>query len=290
MMQWPGLHSLRLKPAVLFRIVCWSQRWSRDVKDAQDDKGTVHRAASYLGALNVPRLDRTFRCPTIVIVVIVVVLVVGVALLYTGSGGFRWCAQWSTLSEQTPSTSSACWLEPRLLALRASFRLNTAASSSTSGCVSSSSSSSSSGPTPVLPSHDRPSDDLLLRSDFRSLSTRRVWNLFKLFRLPTAAEAGSDEPLAAFGGLHPELAFEGLDAISELCELREELRENCDRDARCDMYIGWLRCAGEPAMNPPSFPGDVDKLGPSDRELSDTLRERQLLWLEHSDIRRCRPL
>lgn len=130
-----------------------------------------------------------------------------------------------------------------------------------------------------------------MRSDFRSLSTSRVWNLFRLFWLPTVAAAGTDDPLAAFGGLLPELAFEGLDAISELCEVRDELRENCDRDARWDMYIGWLRCAGEPAMNPPSVPGEVDRLlGPSERELSDTLRDRQLLWFEHSDIRRCRPL
>uniref|UniRef100_A0A182MEQ1 Uncharacterized protein n=1 Tax=Anopheles culicifacies TaxID=139723 RepID=A0A182MEQ1_9DIPT len=120
------------------------------------------------------------------------------------------------------------------------------------------------------------------------LSTSRVWNLFKLFWLPAAA-AGTADPVAPFGGLLPELAFEGLEAISELCDVRDELRENCDREARCDMYIGWLRCAGELDMKP-SLPGEVERLGQSERELSDTLRDRQLLWFEHSDIRRWRPL
>lgn len=260
----------------------------------------MKESASYLGALDVPRLDRNFLCP--IVVVIVVVVVVGVAFPYRGKGGFRWCAQCRTLSEHTPSTSSARRrLDARLLALCASIRPTTAgassssSSSSSSGCVSSSSSSAAAAtaaatavslPPPALPSHDRPSDDLLLRSDFRSLSTNRVWNLFRLFWLPTAAGAGTDGPLVAFGGLLPALAFEGLDAISELCEVRDELRENCDRDARWDMYIGWLRWAGEPAIKPPSWPGEVDRLGPSDRELSDTLRDRQLLWFEHSDIRR----
>uniref|UniRef100_A0A182QPL6 Uncharacterized protein n=1 Tax=Anopheles farauti TaxID=69004 RepID=A0A182QPL6_9DIPT len=92
-------------------------------------------------------------------------------------------------------------------------------------------------PTPPLASHDRPSVDLLLRSDFRSLSTSRLWNLFRLLWLPATA-AGTAAPFVPFGGLLPELAFDGLEAISELCEVREELRENCDREARCDMYIG----------------------------------------------------
>lgn len=275
---------------------------TRAVKDApvRGDATAARGAASYLGALNVPRLDRTFLCPTAVIVVIfvvvVVVVVVGLVLLYRGMGGFRWCTQCRTLSEHTPSTAAS---GRRFFARlqRASFRFATGASSSSlssstsRGCAVSPASCSSSGPPPPLPAHDRPSEDLLLRSDFRSLSTSRMWNLFRLFWLPTAAEAGTDVPLAAFGGLLPELAFEGLDAISELWEVRDELRENCDRDARWDMYIGWLRWAGEPAINPPSVPGEVDRLlGPSERELSDTLRDRQLLWFEHSDIRRWRPL
>lgn len=131
------------------------------------------------------------------------------------------------------------------------------------------------------PSHDRPpSEDLLFRNDFRSLSTSRVWKLLKLLWLP----------VAGFGGLLllALAAFVGL-VINELCEFREVLRENCGRDARWDMYIGWLRCrAGEPATN--SLPGDVDKLGQSDRELSETFRLRQALWFEHSETRRWRPL
>lgn len=53
------------------------------------------------------------------------------------------------------------------------------------------------------------------------------------------------------------------------------------------MYIGWLRClAGEPAAMK-SLPGDVDKLGQSERELSDTFRLLQApLWFEHSETRR----
>uniref|UniRef100_A0A8W7PWF0 Uncharacterized protein n=1 Tax=Anopheles coluzzii TaxID=1518534 RepID=A0A8W7PWF0_ANOCL len=122
------------------------------------------------------------------------------------------------------------------------------------------------------------------------LSTSRLWNLLRLLWLPAAAAAaGTAGPAAPFGGLLPALAFDGLDAIRELCEVRDELRENCDREARWDMYIGWLRWAGELDMNP-SVPGDVDRLGQSERELSDTLRDRQLLWFEHSDIRRWRPL
>lgn len=74
--------------------------------------------------------------------------------------------------------------------------------------------------------------DLLFRNDLRSLSTNRIWNLFKLLWLSA---------VAGFGGLLPELALLGL-VISEVCEVREELRENCGRvEPRCDMYIGWLR-------------------------------------------------
>lgn len=80
-------------------------------------------------------------------------------------------------------------------------------------------------------SHERPSVDLLFRNDLRSLSTKRVWNLFKLLWL--SVDAG-------FGGLLPALAFPGL-VISEVCDVRDELRENCGLEARCDMYIGWLR-------------------------------------------------
>lgn len=123
---------------------------------------------------------------------------------------------------------------------------------------------------------------MLFRNDLRSLSTSRVWKLLKLLWLPL---------LAGFGGLLllALAAFVGL-VTSEFCEFREALRENCGRDARWDMYIGWLRCrAGEPAAIK-SLPGDVDKLGQSERELSETFRLRQLLWLEHSETRRWRPL
>lgn len=65
-------------------------------------------------------------------------------------------------------------------------------------------------------SHDRPSVDLLFRKDLRSLSTNRIWNLFKLLWLSAAA---------GFGGLLPELALLGL-VIKDVCEVREELREN----------------------------------------------------------------
>lgn len=128
-------------------------------------------------------------------------------------------------------------------------------------------------------SHERPSEDLLFLNDLRNLSTKRMWNLFKLLWL--SVDAG-------FGGLLPALALLGL-VTSEVCEVRDELRENCGLVARCDMYIGWLRCRdGEPAIN--SLPGDVDKLGHSDREPSDTFRERQELLFEHSETRRWRPL
>lgn len=131
----------------------------------------------------------------------------------------------------------------------------------------------------VAPSHDRPpSEDLLFRNDLRSLSTSREWKLLKLLWLP----------VAGFGGLLL-LALAALVGLvtSELCELREALRENWGRDARWDMYIGWLRCrAGEPAAMK-SLPGDVDKLGQSERELSDTFRLLQApLWFEHSETRR----
>lgn len=70
----------------------------------------------------------------------------------------------------------------------------------------------------VAPSHDRPpSEDLLFRNDLRSLSTNREWKLLKLLWLP----------VAGFGGLLllALAAFVGL-VTSELCELREALREN----------------------------------------------------------------
>lgn len=166
----------------------------------------------------------------------------------------------STLSDSTSSPSCSC-------------------SSSSSSCRSVSASGGSLLGTGVS-SHERPSEDLLFRNERRSLSTSRIWNLFRLPWLPLE-EAG-------FGGLVPVLAFVGL-VTSEHCEVRDEFRENWGREARCDMYIGWLRCrAGEPAIN--SFPGEFDRLGQSDRELSDTFRERQELWFEHSETRRWRPL
>lgn len=70
----------------------------------------------------------------------------------------------------------------------------------------------------IVSSHERPSEDLLFLNDLRSLSTSLVWNLFKLLWLPEAA---------GFGGLLLVVLapFVGL-VINELCEVRDELREN----------------------------------------------------------------
>lgn len=49
----------------------------------------------------------------------------------------------------------------------------------------------------------------------------------------------------------------------------------------------WPRCAGEPTTK--SLPGDVDRDGPSDLH-SDTFLLRHDCGLEHSELRRDRPL
>lgn len=54
----------------------------------------------------------------------------------------------------------------------------------------------------------------LLPNDFRNLSTNRTWNLFRLPWLPL-------DGFGAFGGLQ---FFVGL--VSELCDVRDDVREN----------------------------------------------------------------
>lgn len=209
-------------------------------------------ARNYLGALRVPRLDR-HRPPSLQLLVRR-----GALERWRGSGGLDVTCR--ILSDSTNSPFSSC-------------------SPSSSSSLESISASGGSLLDIGVSSHERPSEDLLFRNDLRSLSTKRVWNLFKLLWL--SVDAG-------FGGLLPALALLGL-VISEVCEVRDELRENCGLEARCDIYIGWLRWRdGDPAIN--SLPGDVDKLGQSDREPSETFRERQELLFEHSETRRWRPL
>lgn len=76
-------------------------------------------------------------------------------------------------------------------------------------------------------SHDR-SSERPLRSDLRSLSTSRVWNLLKLLWLP----------LVGFGGL----ALVGL--VNELSDVRDDVRENGRELVRL-IGIDWLRWTGD---------------------------------------------
>lgn len=136
----------------------------------------------------------------------------------------------------------------------------------------------------ISPAHDR-SSDRPFRRDFRSLSTNRVWNLFRLPWLPAAG----------LGGLQPVLVLVGL-VINDVCEVRDDVRENSGRDVVRLTGIDWLRCDGDdtepllPSIKSLPPPGDVDRLGHSERH-SDALRERHVaLELEHSDDRRERPV
>lgn len=61
-------------------------------------------------------------------------------------------------------------------------------------------------------SHDL-SSERLFRNDLRNLSTKRVWNLFRLLWLP----------VVGFGGLQPVLVFVGL--VNDVCDVRDEVRE-----------------------------------------------------------------
>lgn len=160
-------------------------------------------ARNYLGALRVPRRDR-HRPPSLQLLVRR-----GALDRCRGSGGLDVTCR--TLSDSTNSPFSNC--------------------SPSSSSLESISASGGSLLDIGVSSHERPSVDLLFRNDFLSLSTSRVWNLFKLLWL--SVDAG-------FGGLLPALALLGL-VISEVCEVRDEFRENCGLEARCDMYIGWLR-------------------------------------------------
>ena len=85
-----------------------------------------------------------------------------------------------------------------------------------------------------------------LFSDLLSLSTRRLWNLFKEFELPV------------FGGDEPELL---LGLWSELCEAREDVLEKWREVKGTERWAGDVR---------KSEPGDVDSDGPSDFEHSET--------------------
>lgn len=69
---------------------------------------------------------------------------------------------------------------------------------------------------PLLGSQER-SVELSLRKDFRSLSTSRMWNLFKLPWLPLF--------VAGLGGLDPWLPLVG-EVAKEFCDARDEVREN----------------------------------------------------------------
>lgn len=100
--------------------------------------------------------------------------------------------------------------------------------------------------------------------DLFSLSTRRLWNLFREFELPV------------FGGDVPVLL---LGLCSELWDAREDVREKW-RDVN-----GTERCAGDVRK---SEPGEVDNDGPSDFEHSETFLLRQAWGFEHSDDRRLR--
>lgn len=98
--------------------------------------------------------------------------------------------------------------------------------------------------------HERVSSDEepLLLNALRNLSTSRLWNLFKLFWLPTFAGFGGDALLTLWVRV-------GL-MISDDCEFREFTRENWYRDPADETW--WrLRCEGE--LNASLVPGDVDR-------------------------------
>lgn len=101
-----------------------------------------------------------------------------------------------------------------------------------------------------------------------SLSTSRVWNLL---RLDVDSLLGGLEP----ADLHGDCRL--------LCEVLDDALEKWRDVEEC---MAW-RCAGEPTTK--SLPGEVDREGPSDLH-SDTFLLRQVCGLEHSELRRDRPL
>lgn len=98
--------------------------------------------------------------------------------------------------------------------------------------------------------HERVSseEDPLLLKAFRNLSTNRLWNLFKLFWLPTFAGFGGDV-------LWTYWLRVGL-MMSEDCEFLELTRENWYRDPADETWCK-LRCDGE-FTNASFVPGDVE--------------------------------
>ena len=100
-----------------------------------------------------------------------------------------------------------------------------------------------------MSSHDRLASLLDSRFNDRfSLSTKRLWNLFRLPWLPLPLLAAFADEAPAFGGLHPELlllvigmpARVGL-VTREFCEAREEVRvmaRFCMRCAKAAMPEG----------------------------------------------------
>ena len=103
------------------------------------------------------------------------------------------------------------------------------------------------------------------RKERFNLSTKRLWNLFSEDCDP---DLGGDEEADLLGD----------------CRLDWDAREDVLEYWREDIAMGMERCAGEPTIK--SLPGEVDKLGPSDLEHSDTLRLLQDCGLEHSELRR----
>lgn len=87
--------------------------------------------------------------------------------------------------------------------------------------------------------------------DLFSLSTNRLWNLFREFELPVF---GGDEPVLLLG-----LCSDDCDALDDVLEKWRDVR-------------GTDRCAGDVRK---SDPGDVDSDGPSDFEHSDTCGQQR---------------
>lgn len=136
------------------------------------------------------------------------------------------------------------------------------------GC-SDSGSSSASVPQDDVRAGSAPSAASLPRSERFSLSTRRLWNLLSEDCDP---DLGGDDDADLLGDCRLD------------CDALDDALEYCRDDD--DMAMGTERWAGDPTMK--SLPGDVERLGPSDLEHSDTLRLRQDCGLEHSELRRDR--
>lgn len=106
-----------------------------------------------------------------------------------------------------------------------------------------------------------PSLESFILSDLLSLSTTLVWNLFR------------DDVETDFGG-EDEVDLVGDWRLDWELEFLEEFLEY-----RADIAVDrW----GLPTMK--SLPGEVERLGPSDLEHSDTFLLRQDCELEHSEL------